>query len=185
MWSQRKYLNFLKTIHQLQVWENMREAIKLNLFIVLALAGLLLFTSCGQGTPAGPSPTPDPCSEDNLPLEVEKVNELMRAFDDAAILAAKTPRDELNIPVSELQRIRRNAEDQKVPVCLDTLKKKQVAYMNTVIQTLIALVGGADQETVNQGAVLSRQQRNEYIAELARVLGVTIAPVPSPAPFLP
>jgi len=159
--------------------------LKRYFLIILALVGMFSFAGCSQSISAGPSPTPDPCSGENLKIEVEKVTQLTRSFNDVATLASNTPREKLNTPISELQRIRRDAEDQRVPTCLDTLKRTQVAHMNAVIQTLIAFVGGADKESINRGITLSRQLNNQYLVEVARLLGVTLAPMPTQPPFLP
>ena len=115
---------------------------------------------------------------------MEKVTQLTRSFDEVPVLASNTPRENLNTPISELQRIRRDAEDQKIPACLETLKILQVSYMNAVIQTLIGFIGGADQGSINQGITQSRQLHNQYLAELASLLGVPLAPLPTQAPFL-
>ena len=152
--------------------------------VTLALVGVLVFTGCGESTPIVPSPTPDPCSGENLPIMVEKVNALTRSFTEIATLAADTPQDKLKDPISALQSIRRDAEDQGVPACLATLKKAQLAHMKAVIQTLVAFVGGANQETVSQGVAVSRQLYNEYLVELTRLLGITIS-ASTPVPFVP
>jgi hypothetical protein len=48
--------------------------------------------------------------------------------------------------------------------------------MNTVINTLIAFVGGADQTTLNEGITRARQEHDQYTIELARLLGITLPP---------
>ena len=67
-----------------------------------------------------------------------------------------------------------------MPVCLETLKTYEVDHMNSVINTLIAFMGGAEQPTVDQGINIARQQHDEYTVELARLLGLTVDPA-SPA----
>jgi hypothetical protein len=100
----------------------------------------------------------------------------MREFDDASILASSTPRDQLSSSIADLQRIRREAEDETIPACLTDLKAYQVQHMNSVISTLISFMGGADQESLDQGISLARQQHDQYTLELARVLGLTVVP---------
>jgi len=100
----------------------------------------------------------------------------MREFDDASTLAASRPRDELIASISDLQRIRREAEDQITPSCLSTLKSIQISHMNSVINTLVAFMGGADQTAVDQGIALARDQHDKYTLELARLLGITVEP---------
>jgi hypothetical protein len=122
------------------------------------------------------SATPDPCSPDQIEAAVQKVHRHMREFDDASTLASSLPLQELSDPIANLQRIRREAEDEEIPACLTNLKKYQIDHMNTVIGTLIAFLGGADKQTLEQSISLARQQHDQYTLELARLLGLTIVP---------
>lgn len=127
-------------------------------------------------TPQPLTSTPDPCASENIETEVQKIHVYMREFDDASTLAASRPRDDLAVSISDLQRIRRVAEDQITPPCLATLKTFQISHMNSVINTLVAFMGGADQTTVDQGIALARDQHDRYTLELARLLGITVEP---------
>ncbi len=162
---------------------------------VLALA--ILLSACGNNVPAvaTTSPTitntPDPCAPENIEAEAMKVQKYMREFDDASSLAPSGTREEIRASIADLQRIRREAEDQFIPPCLGDLKAYQISHMNTVINTLIAFVSGLDQQAVDQGIKLAREQHDQYLIELARLLGQTIQPVtvvplntavPTPAP---
>jgi hypothetical protein len=157
--------------------------------MILALA--LIAPACSRGdssteTPVPVfSPTPDPCSSENLPGAVSEVNKLMREFDDYAELASNTPQAQLVVLIPEMQRILRQAEDQNVPACLDTLKKHQIDHMNFVVQTLMAFMSSADLNAVNQGISAARESHNLYDIEMARLLGVTLVPSPLPATPLP
>ncbi len=106
----------------------------------------------------------------------------MREFDDASLLASNTPLDQLNPSIADLQRIRREAEDQGTPACLSTLKQYQLAHMNTVINTMLGFLSNADAETLNQSIALARQQHDQYTLELATLLGLTIVAAPTAAP---
>jgi hypothetical protein len=167
-----------------------------QLIVGLALALVVFLSACGTNTPAVvdivdtpepvPSDTPaaqqsipatstlDPCAPENIEAEVQKVHKFMREFDDASSLAASRPQEELATAISDLQRIRREAEDQVIAYCLGDLKTYQISHMNSVINTLIAFMGGSNQDTVNQGIALARQQHDQYTLELARLLGLTI-----------
>jgi hypothetical protein len=154
---------------------------------VICMTGLLLAAvSAGcatvpQVTPMpSPTNTPDLCSPAAIAGEVDRAHKLMREFDDASLLGTNTPRDQLPPVISDMQRIRRAAEDQIVPGCLAALKQLQLAHMDTVINTLVSFLGGADQSLLNQGADLARQQHNAYAIEYARLLGLTVV-VPSTA----
>ena len=118
--------------------------------------------------------TPDLCASDNIQAEVDRVHRHMREFDDASILASSVPRDQLSSSIADLQRIRREAEDETVPTCLGNLKSYQIQHMNSVIETLLAFVrGNSDQALLNQAIALAGQQHDQYILELARLLGIT------------
>jgi hypothetical protein len=124
--------------------------------------------------------TLDPCGRPQLETEVQKVHKHMREFDDASILASNMPREQLSSAIADLQRIRREAEDEQTPACLTNLKQIEVQHMNTVINTLIVFMGGTDQQTLDQGIALARQQHDQYTLELARILGLTVVPATMP-----
>lgn len=135
-------------------------------------------TSTKEAQPALPtaSATPDPCSSALIQAEVQRLHSHMREFDDAALLASNVPREELSSSIAELQRIRRDAEDEPIPACLTDMKTYQVEHMNSVINTLVAFMGGADQQNLDEGIALAREQHDQYTLELARVLGLTVVP---------
>ncbi len=124
-----------------------------------------------------PVPTDDPCSSQNLPTTVQGLNDLMREFDDASQLASNTSAQQLSDVISNLQRIRRGAEDTQIPACLGELKTHQLNHMNLMIQTLIAFVGGASKEELNTGLENARKEHDLYSLEIVRLLGITLAPI--------
>jgi len=132
-----------------------------------------------------PTATPDPCLEENIPGEVDELHRYMREFDDASSLASAAPLDALPDQISNMQRIRREAEDHFVGICLADLKAYQLSHMNVVINTLMAYMGGSEQAVVDQGIELARSYHDQYTEELAEVLGLEIQPLeiaPTPAP---
>lgn len=169
---------------------------KRNALSLILLIGVVIFLAGCGGAPAPvttttPAPeqetaapalstTPDPCLDPQLEAEVQKVHSHMREFDDASILASNMPREQLSDPIADLQRIRREAEDEPIPDCLLTLKTHQVDHMNSVIETLVAFMGGTDQQTLEQGINTARKQHDEYTLELARLLGLTVVPATVP-----
>lgn len=128
------------------------------------------------------STTPDPCAAGQIETEVQKVHKHMREFDDASVLASNVERAQLGDAIARLQKIRREAEDEQVPGCLEGLRKIQVDHMNSVINTLTAFMSGAKQEIVDQGINIARQQHDQYTIELARLLGLTVVPAEDSAP---
>ena len=154
--------------------------------ITLLFATFVLFLSaCGSQdphvTPAAPisnlASTPDLCAAENLAESIKKVNDLQREFDDASQLASNLAREQLPDSISNMQRIRRTAEDHQAPACLATLKAHQLAHMNIVIDTMIAFVGGADTETLNRGIADASEEHDLYTLEIARLLGINLSPV--------
>ena len=120
-----------------------------------------------------PTSTPDPCASENLEASIKAVNDLMREFDDSSQLASNLSKEQVPDSISEMQRIRRAAEDQIAPACLVTLKKYQVAHMNSVINTMLAFVGGADSNTLNSGLAQARKEHDLYTLEIVKLLGIT------------
>ena len=106
----------------------------------------------------------------------------MREFDDASQLASNTPVQGLPNIISNLQKIRREAEDLQIPPCLGVLKTHQLNHMNLTIQTLIAFVGGASQDTLKNGLEQARKEHDLYSLEIVRLLGITLAPLTATAP---
>jgi hypothetical protein len=154
--------------------------------IFVLLFSLIFLSACAaQPTvvaPPIPTSTPDLCSPGMLPDEVGKVHKYMREFDDASLLAANTPRDQLTTVISDMQRIHREAEDQIVPPCLANLKQVQIVHMKTVIETLVTFLSGSNQDILAQGIDLARQQHNQYALEYARLLGLTVVVLPTNTP---
>jgi hypothetical protein len=58
--------------------------------------------------------------------------------------------------------------------------------MNTVINTMLFMLSyqgsDAEAEALNQGIALARQQHDQYVLELANVLGLTVVAAPTAAP---
>ncbi len=129
-----------------------------------------------------PTATPDPCSPDNLPSQVASINRVMRQFDDAAAIARSSAQAQLDSDIANLQGVRRAAEDAQAPACLSALKDVQLVYMNTFIQTLLAFRNGADSAQVNQGISVAGQLHDQYMIEMARLLGQPAASLPRTMP---
>lgn len=160
--------------------------------IIAAVLFMLFLTSCSgeksaipasspePAASAEPTPTIDPCLPQSKRALAEKMHRHMREFDDASALAASLDKDSLPPQISELQRIRRAAEDEQVPACLSELKSLQINHMNAVINTLIAFLNSAGPETLQSGIQEARSLHDAYILELASVMGVTVIAQPTP-----
>ena len=152
-------------------------------FLILTIFVLLLSACANQNTASAqpsatseptliPTFTPDPCSVENLSASIKEVNDMMREFDDISKLAASVAREKLPELISEMQRIRREAEDHETPTCLSTLKVHQITHMNIVIDTLIAFIGGAQSEALTDGINRASHAHDLYTLEVARLLGI-------------
>jgi hypothetical protein len=146
-------------------------------------------TAVNTNTPL-PSSTPDPCAPENVKAQVMDFNHIAREFDDLSVIAQNTPREQLTPIITQLQGIRRRSEDYLVPSCMQKLKEYQLNYMNVFINTLVALYSSLTSEltedrvaTINQGMAAAVQYHDQYLIEMARLLGVTL-PAPS-APAAP
>jgi len=161
----------------------MPDAMK-KLVYYLCLFFLLITSACGN-QPIATQPevlvtstsSDDPCSSENLPTTVQGLNDLVREFDNASQLISNTAAQQMPNLISNLQRIRRNAEDTQIPACLGQLKTHQLNYMNLTIQTLIAYVGGATKEELSTGLDQARKEHDLYSLEIVRLLGITLAPI--------
>ena len=125
--------------------------------------------------------TPDPCALQNLQVLVLDFNRISREFDDLSVIAQNTPREQLAPIITQLQTIRRKSEDYSVPACMTSLKEDQLAYMNVFTDTLLALYSSLtkskltekDVTLINQGMAQAVENHNQYMLEMARLLGVT------------
>jgi len=138
-------------------------------------------TSTPSSTPTKtetPTPTLNPCAPENLAAAVHEIDDLQIRFDDMSLVASNLPRDQVSAKITEMQELLQTATDQNAPPCLDALKEHQLKHMSFVIDTLIAFVGGADQQELRKGINQAGEEHRQYVTELTSLLGIT--PTPSP-----
>ena len=138
--------------------------------------------------------TPDPCAPENIRATIMELDKVSRQFSDTFVLAQNTPAAQLSPTVSEMQAIRRSAEDFVIPSCLSTLKDYQLGFMNTAINVSLLLYSsfsGDPNQTLTQEQVNSvvtqvnqlmteaTDYSNKYTIEMASLLGITLTPSPS------
>jgi hypothetical protein len=147
-------------------------------------------TSTSEAVATTISTVPNACVSPQIEVEAQKVQKYMREFDDASVLASSVPQAQLSSSIAELQRIRREADDQPVPECLTTLKTYQIQHMNAAINTFLAVLrltsgepidcsnagNSPEQQALCQNFALASQYHDQYLLELARVLGITVVP---------
>lgn len=103
----------------------------------LLVFALVLLTACSPGQMFGPTPTPDPCSAALLPAQLDKLTGIAQRFDDATKLANNTSRVNLPPVISDLQAIRRDAQDLELPGCMAKVKARLITYMDSIIDAYI------------------------------------------------
>lgn len=147
----------------------------------LVLTCLILAACANQEIPVGVTPTPelnvasstpDPCAAENLEQSIKFVNDLMREFTDAYRLASNVAKEQVPPIISDMQRIRRAAEDQQVPACLTELKSHQLAHMNTLVDVMLAFVSGAEPGSLTDGLSRAQTEYDLYTQEMASLLGI-------------
>jgi hypothetical protein len=157
-----------------------------SISVILLVTGTIL-SACASPVTA-PAPLPpaisDPCAPENIQDTTAVINDLMQQFDDESALASNVPRSQLAARIVALQSIRRQAQDYDAPGCVAQLKLLQLKHMNSVIETMLAFLSRGDQAAVAQGIQAGREQHDQYVVELARLLGmpaVAVTPRPTTA----
>ena len=154
---------------------------KMKKAILFLFLGAIFFSSCSvvgnsqaESTsipaPVEPTPTPDPCAPENLVVEVEKVQDIVNAFQDIAYVANFTPQTELVRPIMEMQSVRRELQKLAVPPCEEALKSAAINYMNATINYLAFFMGGETQENVDAGVQNSQVLWQVVLGEFSKLL---------------
>jgi len=156
----------------------MKKTIILFAICAIFISSCSLLSGVGsEPTPVPPTPTaaptatPDPCAAENLLDEVEKVQEIVNAFQDVAYVANFTPQTELVIPILQLQEIRRDLQKLEVPECEESIKNASINYMNATINYLAFFMGGESQENVDAGIQNSQVLWQVVLSEFSNLLG--------------
>jgi len=152
-----------------------------KIVIIISLAAIFI-SSCSvieNLTPADPTPVPptpmptalpDPCASENLLEEVEKVQDLVNAFQDVAYVANFTPQTELILPIMEMQAVRRDLQKLDVPECEEAIKTASLNYMNSTINYLSFFMGGETKENVDAGIQNSQVLWQVVLGEFNKLL---------------
>lgn len=156
---------------------------------LLAACGVNTATQAVMATPPSNTDAPvlDRCSPNHLTVEIVRVNKLTDEFDGYSSRAFKSAQSQLIRIIPQLQRVLREAQDQDVPACLQTLKELQTAHMDAMIQVLIYLNGqpmsaaSPDPNVaayVNAAIAETRDLHEKYDVELSRLLDTALIPPP-------
>jgi hypothetical protein len=175
--------------------------------ILAILMVSMLISSCSgirlpEGAPTSPAPVQlatqpavalkateaiDKCASiDTKRPEIERIANIMGEFDDTSFLAQSVPDSgQLVQVILVLQRVRRDAINNKPPECLKPLKEAQVNFMSGVILTFISFMTKAKTEAIQNQITQTRSLRGVFDQELANQLGlkyITATPMPTIAP---
>src|SRR5689334_18303187 len=110
-----------------------------TIVVIIVIIASLISSAAFKASPtstleSSASSTPDPCATENIAVTIAGLEKLSREFEDTYNIAALTPSTQLTPLVTDLQRVRREAEDYPVPVCLQVLKQYQIDQMNAYIE---------------------------------------------------
>jgi hypothetical protein len=174
-----------------------------SIAVIIAIATLLAVAACSPATHSLPTATPDPCTQQNMQSTLTEFDKLSREFIDSDALAQNTGAGQLAPNITELQRIRREAEDYVIPPCLTKLKEYQLGFMYSTIDAFMIMYStfaGVPLQAmmtpenfrpaitlVNQRLAQAIDYQNKYQIEKASLLGVTLQPptataIPSETP---
>ncbi|NLF52758.1 MAG: hypothetical protein GX577_16650 [Leptolinea sp.] len=157
---------------------------------------VFVIPTSGSHTPT-PTLEADPCTSiETRKPEIEKIAGIMGEFDDTSYLVQSIPDTNDLVPVIlELQRVRREAINNKPPACLKSLKDAQVDFMSGVIITSISMLSSGKARTseekdrytaeVEDRLKRTRLFREAFEKELADQLGlkyITATPAPTLTP---
>jgi len=99
-----------------------------------------------------------PCGTSKVNKAIDDMSTVAEEFDDAFAVANSTARMSLSGPISEMQNVKRNADDIVVPVCLENAKQLLVGGMQTSIDGFIAFLGQEPDDVVTSYFVDAGQQ---------------------------
>ncbi len=150
-----------------------------RLFITVLCWPIILVCGCAQEPSIQPKEILNPCAPEMLGGTMKPLQGLMRAFDDGTELAYHMPRPQVSEEIAQLQDYRREVADLDIPSCLLELKEAQVAYMDSVINNLLAFLGGASGDVTVSGLETSAKIRDQYEHIVVDLLGITSTPRPT------
>lgn len=116
------------------------------------------------------TPTPGPCDPQNIGLEVSRINDLMREFDDISYVANMTAQSQLGDMILNLLAVRRELEDVDSPECTQDLRAIGIQYMNSVVEYLGNFMSGSDVNTITAAVSASQTYRAYYESEMQRLM---------------
>jgi hypothetical protein len=154
------------------------------MIVFLAFLISLLFGGCRPGETNQPS-IDDPCAPEHIAETIKPFDSTMRAFEDTTAIAYNMPRPQVSEQIAVLQGYRREVLDEQAPPCLVGLKEAEVAYMDSVINTLLVFLEGAPGEITTEGVQSSEQLKSIYVEALENLMDITVTPQPTQMRWTP
>lgn len=115
-----------------------------------------------------PTPAPPPCRLDDGQLAADRMRGLLEEWRDTTRLAGATSRIALSGPVTQLQRIRRDAQAMRWPTCAEQARRHLLQMMDDTIDGLLAFM--SNQEADSERKIRAAgDQTNSLIAELGKM----------------
>ena len=105
------------------------------------------------------------CTSCDLEGYKDSVNPIIQKWDDAESLALSSPRIALAPQIENLQEIKREAENLKIPECTQKVHKYLVASMDSTIDAFLAFLQQDDNESKSQ-MLEAKDQMYYYLDEL-------------------
>jgi hypothetical protein len=123
----------------------------------------------------------DACDPSQISQTIAPFNSMLQSFDDKSMIAFNVPRDLVIEPTMRMQDVRRDLANLDTPECLQSLKGQMLKYMDSILNVLVAFIGGAGPEQTRAGLEVAQPLRLSLEAELADLLGATLTPYPTAA----
>lgn len=110
-----------------------------------------------------------PCGLRRINHSMSQLQQIAERWDDANSIAGSAARIALAAPVSDLQKIKREANELGVPGCLAPAKRTLLASMEASIDAYLAFMQRNDDLTVSTKMLLAETKKSTFASELRRV----------------
>lgn len=131
----------------------------------IVLATVLLLSACSVPGLAS-------CADQSEEF-LAQIEPLARKWDDANKLAGQTPRMQLAIQISNLQSVRREAQDLKPPECAKPVQDALVGSMDSTIQAYLDFLAQKSDSAIADSFKRANEQMTAFGTAIATVRGVT------------
>ncbi len=110
-----------------------------------------------------------PCGVNPVKEAANQLQAKAEEFSDAFNIAVSTSRISLAGPISDMQAIKRDADDIQVPACMEKARALTVEGMDHSISGMIAFMGQENDATVEGFLTLAQVRTQDATAEVGRI----------------